>query len=140
MSSRGWKLSKTLIITLIVLPSCTTTEQANQALETRFKGSSADSFFLSYGPPSSGYRLGDGGMLYTWDERPKVYHIAGHADSTVIGDSVYTSFSPGRSVSIQCSLKIHTNAAGNIESIDVLNDSIGAWEMSRCHEVFGKPK
>lgn len=139
MSFGGWKLSKAIVLLSVALAGCTTTQQANKVLETRFKGSPADSFFLAYGPPSSSYKLhSGGGTLYTWSERPKNYTMPMRANTTMYGNQAYTTFSGGGSYSVQCSLKIAVDAGGMIQTIDVLSDTMGDWELSRCHEVFGK--
>lgn len=140
MSSCGWKLSAAIAVACVALAGCTTTEQANKALEGRFQGKTTDSFFLAYGPPASSYRLNSGGMLYTWQERAKVYNMPGRVNSTVIGNQVYSTVTPGSSVNVQCSLKIQASAGGTIEKIDVLSDTIGAWQLSRCNEVFNRTK
>lgn len=139
MSSCSWKLSAAIAVTLAA-SSCTTTEQANSALDSRFRGKSADSFFLAYGPPSSSYKLNSGGTLYTWQERAKVYNLPDTVNTTIIGNQAFSTVDPGGRVHIQCTLKLNVSASGTIEKIDVLNDSIGDWQMSRCNEVFGKKK
>lgn len=134
-------MKKLAVVLLLALAGCTTTQQANKVLETRFKGSSADSFFLAYGPPSSSYKLNSGGgTLYTWSEQAKNYTMPMRANTTMYGNQAYTTFSGGGSYSVQCSLKIAVDAGGTIQTIDVLSDTMGDWELSRCHEVFGKKK
>ena len=45
---------------------CTTTEEANQAIQSKWIGQPVDSFFTYYGPPVSSFPLNDGGTIYTW--------------------------------------------------------------------------
>jgi hypothetical protein len=54
------------IALLSAVAGCTTTEQANQALKSRFIGQSSDSFFSQYGAPLSSFPLNNGGTVYRW--------------------------------------------------------------------------
>jgi hypothetical protein len=131
-------MKKLAVVLLIALAGCTTTEQANSALASRFKGGAADSFFLAYGPPTSSYKLASGGTLYTWAESAKTYNMPGHANTSFVGNQAFTTYTPGSSYNVQCTLKIAVDAKGVIQQIDVLSDTMGDWQMSRCNEVFGK--
>lgn len=122
----------------IFLVGCTTTNQANQALSARFQGKDADSFFVTYGPPSSTYKLNSGGTLYTWQENARIYNMPGTVNTTFIGNQAQSTITPGARIQVQCTIKLQVASSGKIEKIDVLNDSIGRWQMSRCNEVFSK--
>ena len=50
----------------LALSACTTTEEANVAMQSRWIGQPADSFFTYYGPPVSSFPLNDGGEIFTW--------------------------------------------------------------------------
>ncbi len=54
---------------------CTTTEEANKAIQSKWIGQPVDSFFTFYGPPASSFPLNDGGMIYTWVGGQTVRHI-----------------------------------------------------------------
>ncbi|MFN3831365.1 MAG: hypothetical protein ACK4SQ_04015 [Allorhizobium sp.] len=131
---------KKIVFALILgVCGCTTTEQANNALASRFVGTSADSFFIAYGPPSSSYKLTSGdGVLYTWAEPAKTYVMPGQSNTTFIGNRAFTTYSPGNSYDVQCTLKIAVDGKGIIRQIDVLRDTMGDWQLSRCNEVFSK--
>ena len=45
---------------------CTTTEEANQAMKSRFIGQPSDSFFSQYGAPQTAFPLNNGGTVYRW--------------------------------------------------------------------------
>ncbi|MCQ8781506.1 hypothetical protein [Mangrovibrevibacter kandeliae] len=51
---------------LALLSGCTTTEEASQAIQSRWIGQPSDAFFSAYGPPASEFALNDGSTLYTW--------------------------------------------------------------------------
>ena len=49
-----------------VLAGCTTTEEANTVIQSRWIGQPAELFFTQYGPPISEFPMGSGNILYTW--------------------------------------------------------------------------
>lgn len=49
-----------------IMGGCTTTEEANKAIQSKWIGQPVDSFFTYYGPPVSSFPLNDGGVIYTW--------------------------------------------------------------------------
>ena len=70
------KLRITLVTgALLALAGCTTTQEANTAIQSRWIGQPADAFFTRYGPPVSDFPLRDGGTLYTWRGGEKTNYI-----------------------------------------------------------------
>ncbi len=132
------KLRKALVVALLPLAGCTTTEQANKVLESRFQGSSTDAFFLAYGPPSSSFRMNDGRILYSWQERDKTNDRSITVNTTVVGNQTFSTVTPDSSADAQCEVKILAEPNGKIARIDVASDSLGDWQLSRCNEIFGK--
>jgi hypothetical protein len=59
----------------LTLAACTTTEEANVAMQSRWIGQPADSFFTFYGPPASSFPLSDGGEIFTWVGGETTRHI-----------------------------------------------------------------
>lgn len=57
------------------LSGCTTTEEANTAIQSRWTGQPADAFFTRYGPPVSRFPLNNGGAVYTWRGGEKTNYI-----------------------------------------------------------------
>ncbi|MBZ9859716.1 hypothetical protein [Mesorhizobium sp. CA12] len=129
------------ISTAILLAACTTTQQANTALSTKFAGRSADSFFLQYGPPASSYTMNDGRRMYVWAETQRNFQLPGSSTSTVnvIGNTAYvnTTTTPGANIAMQCQVRLVVSKSGIIEQIQAQSDSMGVWQTSRCNEVFG---
>ncbi|MDX8532795.1 hypothetical protein RFM41_13190 [Mesorhizobium sp. VK25A] len=129
------------ISTTILLSACTTTQQANTALSTKFAGKSADSFFMQYGPPASSYTMNDGRRMYVWAETQRNFQLPGSSTSTVnvIGNTAYvnTTTTPGANIAMQCQVRLVVSQAGTIEQIQAQSDSMGVWQTSRCNEVFG---
>ena len=129
------------ISTAILLAACTTTQQANTALSTKFAGKSADSFFMQYGPPASSYTMNDGRRMYVWAETQRNFQLPGSSTSTVnvIGNTaiVNTTTTPGANIAMQCQVRLVVSKSGTIEQIQAQSDSMGVWQTSRCNEVFG---
>lgn len=55
-----------LCVLAMTMVGCTTTEEANKAIQSKWIGQPVDSFFTYYGPPVSSFPLNDGGTIYTW--------------------------------------------------------------------------
>ncbi|MEX6505894.1 hypothetical protein [Jiella sp. M17.18] len=147
---------------VVALAGCTTTEEANQAIQGRWIGQPSDAFFSQYGPPVSDYPLNGGGKIYTWQGGDTVRDIApqyrpmtkqeleaqkkaprmviniggnGMADEAPPGQVLV---SPGRSEHLGCEAQITTNPAGIITAIHTSRDTDGeGFSLSRCAEVFG---
>jgi hypothetical protein len=130
----------TLSVLAMLLVACSTTEQANETMVAKFKGTKADSFFIKYGPPAQGYRTSDGQTIYIWAEQQKNYYMPPSAYTTInyIGTTAYatTNFIGGGTMEVQCQVKILANKRGIIEEIEAHRDTWGDWETSRCHELF----
>ncbi len=151
------------LIALGLLAGCTTTEEANQAIQGRWIGQPSDAFFSQYGPPSSAFPLNSGGTVYTWrggetsrtvsaqyrdmtkqereyEEKRRgstIINIGGNMamDATPPGKVL---LSPSRTEQLGCEAQISTNAAGIITNIRTSRDTDGeGFSFSRCAEVFG---
>ncbi|SME96562.1 hypothetical protein SAMN02982989_0306 [Xaviernesmea oryzae] len=65
---------------------CTTTEEANKAIQSRWIGQPVDSFFTYYGPPVSTFPLNDGGTIYTWVGGETTRHIPAQYQTLPVND------------------------------------------------------
>jgi len=130
-----------LVAAFLALAGCTTTQDANKVLASRYIGASADEFFVQNGPPAAEHVMDDGRKMYLWAERPQSLNIGGSSFGTVnvVGNTAWWNgwSSPSQSVTIQCSVRIVTRA-GKIEAILSHQDTVGWWQLSRCSEVFKK--
>lgn len=128
----------------VVLSGCNTTEQANAVLEQKYQGTQVDAFFLEYGPPVRSFRTKSGDSIYIWAEEAKNYYIPPTASTSIntYGTTSYatTNFYGGGSINVQCQLKVIADRRGVIKEIVAHKDTVGDWDLSRCHEVFGKEK
>lgn len=141
MDKLMWTLKIVVLLFLIgPISACTTTKDANEGLSFRYKGSTADSFFLKHGPPASKYELDSGKRIYVWAERPTIYNNPGSSNTAVnvIGNTAYatTTTTPSSTTVVQCQVRITTSTEGIIENIEAHGDTIGNWELSRCAEIF----
>ena len=127
-------------VSCAIVASCSTTEQANEVLASRFIGTKADAFFVEYGPPSQGYRTSDGQTVYIWADEAKTYYVPPSAYTTVdyVGNTAFstTNFYGGSAMEVQCQVKILADSRGKIVQIEAHKDTWGDWETSRCHEKF----
>ncbi len=123
-----------------VTSACTTTQDANEGLQLRYVGKSADDFFIKHGPPKTKYPLDNGKLIYIWSERPTIQHVPASSNTTVNldGDTAYasTTTTPASEIIIQCEVKIIASETGMIEQIEAHGDTVGNWETSRCAEIF----
>jgi hypothetical protein len=129
------------LIVLAALSACTTTEEALTAARSKYIGTNADRFWLANGPPARSHTLSDGSTLYTWVGGTKFYNTP--AVTTVnmspsIGGGVMgtATTTGGSTVAIGCALELHVDTKGIVRGIRAVDDTIGAWELSRCAEIL----
>ena len=147
----------------VALAGCTTTEDANNAIQSQWIGRSTDAFFAQYGPPIRSYPMNSGGTIYTWhggDKRRNVspvYRDMTDAEKQAAKNNPYAVINintngssyesvppgkvlltPGRVDDLSCETQISADASGIITAIKATRDSDGdGFSMSRCAEVFG---
>jgi len=130
-----------IILATLTLAACTTTQQAHDALQTRWLGRSADAFFVQYGPPASSFPLADGRLVYEWTGGRRNYALGGSAFTTAhaVGSTAYatTSYSGGGTLAVGCSVRIVADGERTIQAIAPTVDTVGRFTTSRCAEVFG---
>lgn len=130
-----------LIIALMVAGCVTTTEQADAVLKSSWVGKNADQFFGQHGLPSKQYTTSAGGRLYEWSDQSSIT-MPGSATTTVTPGYgglfiAQTSYSPATSIRIACQVSIEADAKNVIRAIRASGDTLGKWQASRCHEIFG---
>ncbi|MBX3566680.1 MAG: hypothetical protein KF914_01395 [Rhizobiaceae bacterium] len=145
------------------LVGCTTTEDADNAIKSRWLGQPSDSFFAQYGPPVRSFPMTSGGTIYTWQggsttrDVPAQYRdmtdaekeAAKGAPQTIINITTNGSIaqtpppgkvlvSPAKTVQLSCEAQITADTAGIITDIKATRDTDGeGLSFSRCAEVFG---
>lgn len=148
-----------LALLTLALGACTTTEEAQQVLQSRWIGQPVDNFFMRYGPPYASYQMGNGGEVFSWHGGDKTRYIApsyttGTPATTTVqttptpGGGMQTTtvrtpgtmpqmISPGRVDELFCEIQITTDSTQRIAMIRATNDTDGAgMSLSRCAEVL----
>jgi hypothetical protein len=81
-----------LALAAATLAGCTTTEEANTVIQSRWIGQPAELVFSRYGPPVSEFRTGTGNTIYTWRGGEKTQYIPAQystpAEQPVYGKTV----------------------------------------------------
>lgn len=151
-------------IAIAALSGCTTTEEAQQVIQSRWIGQPTDLFFTQYGPPLSSYQLGNGSVIHTWRGGDTTRYIAPTYSSPTPAKATTTTVreevAPGRVVTrtttvgayppaqpqmisppqyqeLYCELQITETPDRRIASIRASRDTDGeGLSLSRCAEVL----
>lgn len=133
-----------IIISLLVvclLAGCATTQQAYDSLNQRYVGTNTDAFFLAHGVPRGSFRLHNGNTVYVWQSN--IAGIAMPSVTTASGNispngylNATAETTGGGIASLFCRLNIVATPDGTIQHIGIATDTVGAWNLSRCAEVF----
>ncbi len=125
----------------VLLSSCSTTSSTLPALNRAYAGKNSDDFFVRHGSPASEYKLNSGGKIYKWNSSLVSYNIPATTTHTgnvgPYGNYYGTSTtSGGGSLDVYTILRIKTDPADRIRSIEIEKDTIGKWTLSRFSELF----
>lgn len=125
---------------VLLVAGCTTTQMAQNYLDSNYVGKNMDEFVLKYGPPFGKFQLNNGDVLYSWSSEVKNYAMP--ATTTVSGTNMngYVNATAttwgGGSVSVYCKVNLVVGPDGVIKSLKPTADTIGKWTTSRCGEFF----
>ena len=125
-----------LAIATTTLASCAGVQEKGAALGSRFVGQPFDSFVTHYGIPQASQKLSDGGMTYEWTSRYGVANTGAAVQTLLMAGS--GAEVQGGSYQLGCTVRLVVGRTGGIEQFIIANDTIGAWQMSRCNEVFAE--
>ncbi len=108
----------------------------------KYSGQHLDKFVMDHGAPYSAYKMDNGSTIYQWSSGidsvsiPQTVSHSGYVSpyGTISGTSTVHG---GGSMRLECALKIVTDKRKVISQINIVKDTIGRWETSRCHEIFG---
>lgn len=143
-------MKTTLLVAAIAvaLAGCQTTQKAAETLRSDWVGQSADSFFVTNGPPVTSFPRDNGGQIYTWrggeatSVRPGSFQTRTVPTQTLDGRrtmTTTTSYQPPRQFNYVCEAQIAADPQGIIESIRISRDSDGmGLSFSRCAELFAR--
>lgn len=153
-----------LVLIAAGLAGCTTTEEANTVIQSRWIGQPVELFFSQYGPPLSQFPMASGNVIYTWRGGDADRYIAptyttpapvktktktvtretrpGVTETQVITTGNYPPaqpqmISPPRYEQLFCELQITADQRQAIIAIRASNDTDGeGLSFSRCAEVL----
>jgi hypothetical protein len=134
------KTAAAWVLLLSALTACTTTTDARNALQ-KWVGRSADEFVTTYGVPQSQYQLQSGDTLLAWGDSDSVYMppqatTTGYVNPTTGYYTANTMTSGGGSIPLECAVQLTVGRDGTIKSYNIMKDSLGFWQLSRCSEIF----
>jgi len=125
---------------ILMLTGCTTTSQVQNNLVS-YIGTNADSFFLRYGMPTARFKLQNSMIMYRWSsgvtnfQMPAFTTSSGNIDS--FGNYSGSSTTFGNStVRLEYVIDITVYENNNIQSIIIVRDTYGLWNISRCAETL----
>ena len=98
-----------------ILAGCVSSSQVADRLNAEFTGKHVDQFFVKHGAPVNKHQLTSGDMLWVWSTRGAIVTGGG-------------GFGRG------CVIQIQTSADGTVKSLRILEDTIGGWTTSECHD------
>ena len=108
-----------VIALVVVLAGCTTTKEATENINTRWKGKSIGEFTTRYGEVRP-MQLDNGEIVNRWQ-----HDIA-----------VDNAFGP---IILTCLIEISAAEDKTITGIRIVRETAGAWDTSLCNEIFTQP-
>ncbi len=122
-----------------VLAGCATTSSTEAALARRWIGGSVSKFFRENGGAASRRLLSNGETEYVWSGGRGSVSLPGRATTTITGGyGVYTAdtiYRPPSAINLGCTVMLTADQNDTITSIQIEEDTIGGWALSRCAEV-----
>jgi hypothetical protein len=133
------------LLVLAALAGCAnslqTTAATGEKLNATLRGQPAEAFFRAHGFPVAAMQLRSGGTLYEWRAGAYVVQMPSVStfDATLTGNhlSGMSVTAPGGPMHLQCAIQIEADPAGTMVDVRILQDTLGAWTLSRCAEALG---
>ena len=111
-------MRKHAILLAILLAGCTTTKEAQQAINTKWQGKNLDEFTARYGPVKP-MQLDSGQIANRWQ-----HDIA-----------LENAFGP---IMRTCVIDIFAAEDKTITGIHIIHETPGIWDNSMCNEIFSQ--
>lgn len=102
-----------MVLAVVVFTGCSRGSVKERATSD-YVGKSFDTFVLRNGVPFENFVLSTGSTAYRWS-----------APEARAGG-----------LFMKCEIQIVVDPSGVIEIVEVMHDTIGGWNTSRCHEVL----
>jgi hypothetical protein len=129
-----------ILLATIAISACSTTEDAHQALQSKWVGRTADDFVSAYGLPQGQYQMQNGDHLLAWGTQTSVHMPSQTTVNGFVapsGQFIGTAHTTGgNDIGVSCDLQMTVSPQGRIKSFRIMRDTIGLWETSRCAEIF----
>ncbi|WP_307233235.1 hypothetical protein [Pararhizobium capsulatum] len=122
----------------LTLAGCTTVGPARNAVEARWNGQPAGTFFAQFGPPVSDVESGDA-TVYSWKGGYKTRRIPAEYAKGPDGKRG-KRISPARTEYLSCSVQLTVSSDYVIRSIHVAGDHRSAEGPSWCEQFLGDAK
>lgn len=124
---------------LLALAGCTTTTGvARNAVESRWLGQPAGTFFAQFGPPISDVEAGSD-TVYSWKGGYKTRKVPAEYEKTADGKRG-KRISPARTEYLSCSVQLTVSSDYVIRSIRLVGDRKRPNGPSWCEEFLGGAK
>lgn len=133
MSPGRWKIFAALVA--VVQAGCGATPEMKASYAGRWVGQSLDSFAIRHGIPQLKQPMADGRMLVEWTDNYGIGRGGALADTLVA--SIGGAQTQGDSYQLTCKVRMIVGKTGIIQDFQVVGDTVGAWNVSRCAEALG---
>lgn len=122
----------------LTLAGCTTVGPARNAVEARWNGQPAGTFFAQFGPPISDVESGET-TVYSWKGGYKTRRIPAEYEKGADGKRG-KRISPARTEYLSCSVQLTVSSDYVIRSIRVAGDHRSGTGPSWCEQFLGGAK
>lgn len=124
------------VLLTLLCAACVSTQTVANETGQKWSGRSVDEFVMQYGTPYSKFTLGNGDVAYTWNLGVSNVVMPTTATTNVVGNTAYTQLNGGGNVHMSCEMQLITEPSGSIRQVRILQDTVGLWTTSRCHEIL----
>lgn len=126
--------SRAAILAFLPLAACGSTSEMKAEYASKWVGRPLDTFALAHGIPQVRQPMSDGRTMVEWTEKHGIGRGGALADVLIAsGGGAETQ---GDSYQLTCKVRMVVNKAGAIEEFRIVQDTVGAWNLSRCAEAL----
>jgi hypothetical protein len=127
--------SLAVLLSLLALSGCGSTAEMKAVHASKWVGQSLDSFVIAKGVPQVRQPMRDGRTVVEWTDNRGVGRGGAMADVLIASGG--GAEIQGGSYQLTCKVRMVVSRAGIIEDFNIVADTIGAWNLSRCAEALG---
>lgn len=134
----GRSRAAALTVICFAMLGCATTQQVANRLGNQYIGQNFDEFVVKNGAPFNSYKLSSGDIVHQWSAGRASLPMPGSSTTSYYGNQAHTTHQPGGNMDLVCDIQFQVTPGNIVKSINILQDSFGAWSNSRCDEVLRK--